>query len=137
MNLEEHNYWNDSRVRAGMIDRGRMDGDHLVIEVDEKEVRLLTKLEICPTCRGKGTHVNPSIDANGLTAEDFDRDPDFREDYMSGIYDQICNECHGLRVVPVIDRVGNSKEDIKRYDEYIESEQQYAAEVAAERRMGA
>ncbi len=133
MNLEEHNYWNDSRVRAGMIDRGKMDGDHLLID----GLRLKTEWGVCPTCRGKGMHVNPSIDASGLTAEDFDRDPDFREDYMSGIYDQICNECHGLRVVPVIDRVNNSKEDIKRYDEYIESEQQYAAEVAAERRMGA
>lgn len=56
--------------------------------------------EICGTCQGKGTHVNPSIDSHGLTAEDFAEDPDFAENYLDGTYDQICNECGGKRVVP-------------------------------------
>jgi len=66
-------------------------------------VELPAKFEVCDTCRGKGSHVNPSIDGNGLTAEDFAEDPDFREDYFSGVYDVACYQCKGLRVVAVID----------------------------------
>lgn len=55
---------------------------------------------VCPTCEGRGSHVNPSIDSHGLTAEDFAEDPDFEEAYFSGAYDVRCAECHGKRVVP-------------------------------------
>lgn len=57
------------------------------------------KWKVCPVCHGEGTTVNPSIDCNGLTAEDFAEDPDFAEDYRAGVYDQTCNACHGQRVV--------------------------------------
>ena len=50
---------------------------------------------ICPACEGEGTCVNPNIDSNGLTAEDFAEDPDFADDYMSGVYDVSCAACHG------------------------------------------
>jgi hypothetical protein len=54
---------------------------------------------VCPVCNGEGTTVNPNIDYNGLTHEDFDEDPDFKEDYMSGVYDITCAGCSGKRVV--------------------------------------
>lgn len=56
----------------------------------------------CPTCRGNGTHVNPAVDGNGLTSDDIDEmgGDDFMEDYLGGVYDVICEECGGLRVVP-------------------------------------
>lgn len=54
---------------------------------------------VCPVCEGEGKTVNPDIDSNGLTREDFDEDPDFREDYMSGVYDIVCRACSGKRVV--------------------------------------
>lgn len=54
---------------------------------------------ICPVCDGEGKTVNPNIDAHGLTAEDFREDPDFAEDYRSGLYDITCAACNGLRVV--------------------------------------
>jgi len=54
---------------------------------------------VCPVCNGEGKTVNPNIDCNGLTREDFDDDPDFREDYMSGMYDITCQACRGLRVI--------------------------------------
>jgi hypothetical protein len=54
---------------------------------------------ICPVCDGEGKTVNPNIDAHGLTAEDFREDPDFAEDYKSGIYDITCAACNGMRVV--------------------------------------
>lgn len=50
---------------------------------------------ICPVCEGNGTVVNPNIDDNGLTADDFAEDPDFADDYMSGVYDVTCNACGG------------------------------------------
>lgn len=53
------------------------------------------KWMICPVCDGDGTTVNPDIDAHGLTAEDFDEDPDFKEEYLSGTYDIPCRACGG------------------------------------------
>jgi len=49
----------------------------------------------CPICKGKGTTVNPNIDANGLSAEDFHDDPDFMDDYMGGTFDVSCGACEG------------------------------------------
>lgn len=57
--------------------------------------------EVCERCRGTGSHVNPSIDGNGLGAEDFE-DEEFAEAYFNGAYDVACYECRGLRVVPVM-----------------------------------
>jgi hypothetical protein len=54
---------------------------------------------VCPVCNGEGTAVNPNIDAHGLTHEDFAEDPNFAEDYHSGIYDITCAACNGKRVV--------------------------------------
>lgn len=56
------------------------------------------KYEVCSRCKGLGKHVNPNIDGNGLTREDFDNDPDFEEAYFSGVYDVQCDCCKGLRV---------------------------------------
>lgn len=91
------------------------------------------KYDVCPTCRGKGVHVNPSVDCNGITAEDFAEDPDFAEDYFRGVYDVPCAECGGARVVPVpID-----DEVLERYHKILADEAAYQAMRAAERRMGA
>ncbi len=74
-------------------------------ENDEEETVLFpAKNIVCYTCDGKGTTVNPAIDGNGLTQEDFDEDPDFRENYFSGVYDVQCRTCKGQRVIAQIDR---------------------------------
>lgn len=57
------------------------------------------KFIVCPVCGGRGSTVNPNIDAHGLTREDFDEDPDFADDYRSGAYDVQCRACLGERVV--------------------------------------
>ena len=80
---------------------------------------------VCPTCRGKGTHVNPSIDGNGITSEQFDEDPDFREDYFAGKYDITCRECEGKRVIPIIDKSRMSAEDICLWNKKQEEESLY------------
>lgn len=56
---------------------------------------MTNKWKICPICRGDGTHVNPNIDACGLSSDGFYDDPDFFEDYMSGVYDVRCLTCEG------------------------------------------
>jgi len=116
----------------------------------------------CPTCRGSGTHVNPAVDGNGLTAEDIDElgGDDFMEDYLGGVYDVICDECRGLRVVPKCEEhgcnrpvekgmfVADEEGDIRPYSscyehlpeserEWADEELLYMAEMRAEQRMGA
>jgi len=125
--LEEHNYWMDGRTQAAMrashaqaydvkdsgphsailvlnedllaelIDEGHLSDGH------SGEFTVQTHFEVCGNCRGSGKTVNPSIDASGLTSEDFAEDPDFRDDYFGGTYDIVCAECSGHRVVAAFD----------------------------------
>lgn len=59
----------------------------------------MTQYIVCTVCEGRGTTVNPDIDSNGLTSEDFRDDPDFAESYKNGDYDVTCSACDGLRVI--------------------------------------
>lgn len=144
--VEASNYYSDRRVRAGeraadspirRIDTGRMLA-LVVLEGDdgEEEHEVPVRFEVCSTCAGKGTHVNPSIDAGGLTAEDFAEDPDFADSYLDGHYDVGCYGCGGERVVPVIDTDRADPEIVKRIDQYHADAAAYRAECAAERRFG-
>ena len=114
--IEETNYRNDPRTQAHpegiptTIIEVEIDG-----ELWEEERELPWKWDVCSTCDGKGTHVNPSIDANGLTADDFADDPDFAEDYWSGRYDQVCNECKGRTTVQVVDETRCSHDLLEAY----------------------
>lgn len=106
-------------------------------------VDLPAKFEVCDTCQGKGSHVNPSIDSGGLSREDFDEDPGFREEYFSGAYDVPCYGCAGRRVVPVIDTSDSfswsedQKTAFAHHNEVLDDRAEMAAVYAAERRMGA
>lgn len=82
------------------------------------EIRLKTRFEVCGQCKGKGVRVNPSIDSEGLTFEDFQNDPDFEESYFSGVYDIKCDHCDGKRVTEEIDENAVSPEvfrDVLRF----------------------
>ncbi len=103
----------------------------------DRDVELPTKWEVCSVCKGKGKHVNPSIDAGGISAEDFLDDPDFAEAYMDGSYDITCNRCHGRTTERVIDYDGMPKELQEAYDSQQRAEAECRAESAAERAMGA
>ena len=67
---------------------------------------------LCPTCEGKGSHVDPAMDAGGAHPEEMD--PRVREEYFSGGYDQVCNECGGRRVVPFLQAKTTEHEEILR-----------------------
>lgn len=56
------------------------------------------KYIVCPHCEGEGVITNPEVDGNGITAEQFEEDPDFADNYFSGVYNVTCPACSGLRV---------------------------------------
>jgi hypothetical protein len=134
-------YHNDRRVIAAntpswaaWIDEEHMTAGATFYEDDEGcEREIPFKWEVCPTCHGKGKHVNPSIDAGGINGEDFEADRDFYNDYRAGVYDVRCYECKGRRVVPV----PADKKDIEAYETWLRLEAIYQNQCAAEREMGA
>ena len=139
MSIEHMNYWNDSRVQAAMKqseDYEEVDGTIFFV-LGEDRLLLPCKVETCHTCSGKGTHVNPSIDAGGLSREDFDEDPGFESDYMSGMYDVTCYGCKGVKKVLTVDYEKLDDAAKKRYDDHRKDEARYQAMCAAERAMGA
>jgi excinuclease UvrABC ATPase subunit len=106
---------------------------------DEVETSFPAKFEVCPTCEGRGSHVNPSIDSEGISEDDFAEDPEFRENYFGGMYDQQCNECHGLRVVPAVDRDAcdaAQQADLAIWEAQEERRGDWDREEAHERMMG-
>ena len=118
-------------------DKGKITFTSYDADDNEVEHELPTRFGVCPLCQGKGTHVNPSIDAHGIGAEEFAEDPDFAEDYFSGRYDQTCNECHGNRVIHVVDESRCDSKLLKQYEDHLMELAYQHAEQEAERRMGA
>lgn len=103
----------------------------------EETITVPAKYEICDRCDGKGSYVNPAIDGNGLSREDFDEQgPEFFEDYMSGLYDIRCEECNGLRVVLVPDKQKMFLEELRKWEEAEEERYLARREREEELRMG-
>jgi len=149
--IDDLNYNSDPRVSASR--RGSWFDDF-----DEQNMRCLitvwdyssgdseeicgwipVEYRVCDLCNGRGRHTNPSIDASGLSRDDFDADPQFEEDYRRGLFDVRCYQCNGRRVVPTPVEVYLSEEQeklLRLLREKLEDEAMYAAEVAAERRWG-
>jgi hypothetical protein len=104
----------------------------------DEEIALPGKFEVCSRCDGHGTHVNPAIDGNGLSAEDFEEaGPEFRDDYMAGAYDVACEVCGGARVVAVPDFERWTPEQRTSWERQEQARADLEREEAAERRMGA
>jgi RecJ-like exonuclease len=71
---------------------------------DGEEITPPMRWEICTRCEGEGTHTNPNIDGNGITASEWEEwDDDERDGYMSGRYDVACDECNGSGKIHVVD----------------------------------
>ena len=145
-----HNSFNDCRVTnaryqrdidAGM-DTRRMTFTFSLENEEGEEISyvLPVKMEVCPTCQGRGVHTNPSIDAGGI-ADDSDIWDDCDEygenNYLSGRYDVTCHTCHGRNVVATIDREGADKKVLEVWEEMERDEAEYQATCRAERLMGA
>lgn len=104
-------------------------------EMADVEEQLPWKFEVCPVCSGNGKHVNPAIDAGGLSHEMQD-DPDFHDQYMSGVYDVPCRVCEGKRVVPVVDWDALEPDRKAAYEAQLQADADNEAERMAEIRMG-
>lgn len=102
----------------------------VVLGNDGQDLSLPCHYAVCDRCNGTGVHDHPAF-SNGLSQEDFDEDPDFREQYMRGHYDVACEECGGLRVVPVPDKERLTPEQAAALEDHYA----YQRECAAERRM--
>jgi RecJ-like exonuclease len=102
------------------------------------EVLLPAIKEVCRKCDGSGKHVNPAVDGHGIFPEEFD--PDFAEAYFSGVYDVKCEECHGERIVMVVDTDRLERENkklLKAYYAAVEQQRRDEMESYHERRWGA
>ena len=127
--LDNYNYANDARTK------GEAKAPVLYLD-DGEEKELPMKFEVCPVCEGKGSHVNPSIDAGGISREQFDEDPDFAEQYWNGDYDQTCTRCEGKRVIPAVDWDALTDDEAQAYEKQLRDEADWEAERLAEIKMG-
>ena len=117
MTLEDSNYYKDPRVLNRtfkdtyyyriypntlvftkhatelLLEGGLINRKDLSEDAERYAIPVKTKFEICNQCNGSGTMVSPSIDCNGLTSDDFDKDPSFESDYFSGAYNERCSTC--------------------------------------------
>jgi hypothetical protein len=136
--MEEVNYFNDRRVRnAERYGNRDADEQKMVIrwETENDEGEPVThefpaRFEVCPTCEGRGTHVNPSIDASGYYPDEDDDDIGY--DYASSA----CGTCHGKRVVLEIDRRACELSILLAYDAYLDELDECDADRLAELRAG-
>ena len=141
--IDELNYYGDHRVRVRdkrernllRVNKDRTTAT-IILTDDDSEVIIPIIWEVCDTCEGKGTHVNPSIDANGLSADDFAEDPDFAEDYRSGVYDVAFYGCDGERVIAVADTERMEPELRERWEKQVQEEIEYQRISRAEKAMG-
>lgn len=110
-------------------------------ETCEIEIELPAKWEVCDRCDGEGKHVNPAIDGNGISREDFDQDPDFEEAYFAGRYDVTCEECKGRTTILVVDeqacKAQGLEKELKEYYRHRREMAEVDRMMEAERRMGA
>jgi hypothetical protein len=143
-----HNYYGDSRVinaryqrdiDAG-VDIRNMTFTFEVGEGDEStSYTLPVKMEVCPTCQGRGTHVNPSIDAGGITEDDEDFWHDDEDENWGGSRyqnDITCQTCGGRNVVAGIDRSHSDKEALAVWDDRCEEDADYERICQMERMLG-
>ncbi len=102
---------------------------------DEYEPDLPTRREVCPRCHGEGVHDHPAF--NGFTGEEMrEMGDDFRENYISGVYDVTCTECSGRNVVNVTNLDALSPSDLAILDECARERNRDAAIERAERLAG-
>jgi len=81
-------------------------------------IKIPGKPVVCRRCGGTGKHVNPNIDGNGISPEEFYEDLDFQESYFSGIYDVTCHDCKGQRVI--LEPVDPKNPDWVEHIEYLD-----------------
>lgn len=113
----------------------KIDDEGQEVVFEEVSVDFPAKWVVCHGCQGRGTETLRDF---AFTAEDFEQDPDFADDYRSGKYDQPCRDCHGRSTTLEIDI--ERAQSMPEWATYLEWERDYAESEAtyqAERRAGA
>jgi hypothetical protein len=127
-------WWKDGSISERTMSLTAVVMDSEGDEIEISGVRFV--YAVCPTCRGKGRHVNPDIDRHGIGREEFDADPQFFEDYRNGVHDVDCSMCRGRRVVPVPDKGRCDPEELRMIEDHIQWLAQEAREMVHEAEMG-
>ena len=90
--------------------------------------------DICDLCRGSGGHSNRF---GAFSADEWnEHDDEFHANYLSGAYDENCEDCDGTGKVLVLDESELSDEARQYLYDYLQDEYETAAMYAAERRAG-
>ena len=112
---------------------------NLITSFEEYHGTTIPKYKIvCPRCDGEGAHVNPAIDGNGITQEEWsDWDDDEREGYLTGRYDVTCEECGGRNVIDEVDEEAMDPALLSEWNEWVDSDRETKAIYRMERMMGA
>ena len=106
-------------------------------EITEPVPKSALQRVVCPCCDGEGRYVNPAIDGNGISAEEWGEWTDeSRENYLTGVYDVVCEECGGENVVLRLRDDAPLRLRLA-WENWEEEVRVYRAVDAAERRMGA
>lgn len=89
---------------------------------------------ICSLCRGSGGHSNRF---GAYSAQEWNEcDDEFRDNYISGRYDESCENCDGTGKVLMLDESELSDEARDYLNDYLEDEYNTYATEQAERRAG-
>ena len=64
----------------------------------------MARVVVCPDCKGEGKILTPSLRNVAFTSEDFEQDPDFKEQMLGGYYDVECPTCKGRNVITIDER---------------------------------
>ena len=102
----------------------------------EIEHDLPAKYEVCPRCRGKGSHDHSAF-SNGITSSEWSEwDSEEQESYLKGDYDVPCEECKGLRVILIPDEDRCDKEILRLYKDHLQFEADLRREDRNQERFG-
>jgi DnaJ-class molecular chaperone len=99
-------------------------------------IELPWRYEVCDRCEGRGTQCRIGAMTGSEYHEHCHDDPDFPENYKSGMYDEPCQECRGLRVVAVVDRERCHPDQLEVWDKQCEAEAEREAHDRYVDRMG-
>lgn len=103
--------------------------------IDEVEVKLPTKWAICGTCDGDGGHSIRFGAFSGRRLEEARQDEEFWEAYMSGQFDERCEECQGTGKIRVVSTEKMTAAQKQAYHEDREFEAECDADSRAEYMM--
>ena len=89
---------------------------------------------ICALCRGSGGHSNRF---GAYSAQEWDEhDDEFRDNYISGRYDEHCQDCDGTGKVLMLDESELSDEARDYLNDHLQNEYETYAMEQAERKAG-